>query len=344
MYKNTFDRCITSLESEGYSPKDLIKLVSLYDEPIDLYSMSKLTKVGISDVEYMAKVLAKRLVLEKQGEFYELNEFANSFIFIKLMPNRLEIKKIISRIKTYKNQLQEQLTRLEDRKTQNPTLRNMMDDWKPRNHIDTIAIAEVYHLFQKALTAIEKQDMKAVQKIVNDFKNNERITSHPYIRFQKARIYSRFLSLRNKSHREKLIPIICRSYEDAIEGIEFSYSFIKNTKSHGSILWIYGLFLKQELNNLERSTKYLEDARDVLAKIESAKKIYYSVLSTLTFNYHNLFRKTNDRAYKHRCIANHWKITKNSQDSIDSGFRFEPYMKSYSQKVGNGMQKKLKGS
>ena len=102
MYKNTFDNALKYLSENGYPVNEVMQIISLYDERIELYSISKLAKIDISYAERLCNYLLERLVLTKSGEYYELNEFAKRFVFIKLLPDRFELSKIKDRIKNHK--------------------------------------------------------------------------------------------------------------------------------------------------------------------------------------------------------------------------------------------------
>lgn len=91
MYKNTFDAALKYLSSNGHPINELLQVISLYDERIELYSISKLLSIGIADAERTCNYLLERLILKKTGEYYELNEFAKRFVFIKLLPDRFQL-------------------------------------------------------------------------------------------------------------------------------------------------------------------------------------------------------------------------------------------------------------
>lgn len=61
MYKNTFDNAIKELEDKGFSAKDIIIIASLYKEPIDLYSVSRLCRIDIAAANEVCNYLTKDL-------------------------------------------------------------------------------------------------------------------------------------------------------------------------------------------------------------------------------------------------------------------------------------------
>ncbi|WP_199455844.1 MULTISPECIES: hypothetical protein [unclassified Marinobacter] len=112
MYKNTFDSALKYLNDAGYPVIKVLQVISLYDERIELYSISRLTKTEISDAERLCNYLLERLILNKSGEYYELNEFAKRFVFIKLLPDRFELSNLKENIKQHKERMNQKLTEL----------------------------------------------------------------------------------------------------------------------------------------------------------------------------------------------------------------------------------------
>jgi hypothetical protein len=92
----------------------------LYDERIELYSISKLVKLDIADAERVCNYLLERLVLKKVGEYYELNAFAKRFVFIKLLPDRFVLSKLRDKIKSHKERMRQKLSELDDTLNESP--------------------------------------------------------------------------------------------------------------------------------------------------------------------------------------------------------------------------------
>jgi len=98
MYKNTIEHAIRSLEKERLNPINILKIISLYEVAIDQYSISFLSENDISSVEYICNFLSTKLILEKHGEAFSLNEFANKYVFIKYFPDRIEKKDLTNKL------------------------------------------------------------------------------------------------------------------------------------------------------------------------------------------------------------------------------------------------------
>ena len=318
MYKNTFDRTLKQLEKDGHDPRTLMAIMALYEEPIDLYSISKLSKIDIASTEYICRVLTSKLVLDKASEFYNINEFANNFIFIKLFPNELEAAKLKSAIREHKLNIATQRKKLDEQKINLTQVAGILQDWKPRNYIDERVIADAYLVYSKIKDAVDESNLPKIEEYISELTSNELISSHPYIKFQKARVYNMALGIFPPEKRTDIVEIILRSYEDTIQEIEFSYPYIKNTQSHGAVLWLYSIFLVREKNDVLRSTRYLEDARNIFSSTKN--KNYYGVLIFLGENYWELYNKTKDMEYKKQftVIANEFQ--ENKSKIADTGF------------------------
>lgn len=64
MYKNTIGQAIDFLEANNHKPIEILKVISLYDVPVDLYSLSKISGQAVQSVEYVCEYLATKIILE----------------------------------------------------------------------------------------------------------------------------------------------------------------------------------------------------------------------------------------------------------------------------------------
>jgi len=332
MYKNTLNQAISQLETDGYKPVDILKVISLYQVPIDLYSLSSLSNGSIIDTEHICNLLASKLILEKNQESYNLNEFADKFVLIKYLPNKIERKDLQDKIKNYRSKLTEQLEKLEFFRSLEPRLNHIIEDWKPKNSIDKIAIAETFSLFGEAKKAIEKRYGIKIESIKKDFDKNERMTSHPYVKYQKARTYE--LLLKNKSgiiiNRENILQIISKSYEEAIEAIDFYYPYIKNTLAYGAINCAYGLFILRDKRDPSYSLRFLEEACEIFKRLNVKDVVYYNVLSGLSYAYIKCYGFKRDRRYREEFIKIFNEFVSDKEQIIKSGFNYEVYLQRFS--------------
>ncbi len=160
------------------------------------------------------------------------------------------------------------------------------------NYIDKIVIAEAFGMFDKFKKALSKKNHDSISKLLEEYQRFEITTKHPYIRFQKARIFNQLYGF--KLTKENRIEEINRCYEDALESINSSYSYIQNTESHIAVLMLYGFFLYREIKDLERAIKYLEEAKSLVKKRD---KKFYLIRNELYKVYIEIYNKTNDKYY-----------------------------------------------
>lgn len=296
MYKNTFDSAIVDLEAKGFNPKELIIITSLYKEPIDLYSIGKLCRIDIGSASEICLYLTKCLIFIKNGEYFKLNEFASNFIFIKMLPDRIELNKIKDKVSSHKSRMVEKIDALDLRMEENSAIREMMDDWKPRNYIDKIIIAECFVGYKDFSKAIREKDKAWCDRLLKEFNENEMITNHPYVQYQKAQILTRFYKSKlYRAERAYLLNSIQRAYEDSIESIEFNYPHVRNTKSHGAVLMFFGIQLLEEFGNYSKAVRNLEEASKIINVPNS--KLFFDLRFYLAKAYMTMYQQTNNEAY-----------------------------------------------
>lgn len=305
MYKNTFDSAFSALEQKRMPVKDVVILISLYNEKIDLYSVSKLAKIDVPVSERLCNFLCERLILNKSGEFYELNEFAKRFVFIKLMPDRFQLSDLKDKIKTHKEKIKKTLTDVDATLNANKRLRENVNEWQPKNYIDKMIIAQTFDLYGKAKDCVRRKDRIEYDKVLKEMQEHSMVTNHPYVPVQFARILKDAYMLFHKNSNETL-DVIEKNYEQAIESIEYDYRYLINTKAYYSLLMLYGIFLCERRNAYSRAIRYLEDARDGFDK--SMKEPWFICCNYLSKSYLKLFQETNNGAYKDQLIKTFYSV------------------------------------
>ena len=326
MYKNTYDNAIKELESKNLTPNNIILLATLYKEKIDLYALSQLTKIGLNDVRYMANYLTSKLIFNKTHDFYSVNEFASRFIFISLMPNKREKEKLEESIFSYKKELNKKLSVLEEQMKSNIKIDRIISDWKPNNYVDKIVIAQVFQMFNEFMLIIRRKKTKELANLFSEYEKHEYTTKHPYVRFQKARILNKLLMERfygDKTKNERILEIK-RCYEDTLESINTSYSYIKHTESHIAVLMFFGFFLNRDLHDYPKAIRYLEDAMEL--QTNKSDKKYYLVPNELTSLYIKMNNETNDSYYLKQYEHVYERIVNSDVSKIDSSlFNIETF-------------------
>ena len=300
MYKNTFDSALYDLRAKGYPADRVIQVISLYDERIELYSISKLAEIEISAAESLCNILLERLVLVKMGEYYELNEFAKRFVFIKLLPGRVDLLKIKERILKHKTRMNEKLGALALAMSKKSALHKIVTEWQPRNYIDKIVMAELFDLYKEADAKAKQRNEISYNRYLKDFQEHTFITNHPYVAFQKARMLKLGLNTFRPGDKA-ILQEIERSYEEAIESIEFDYRYLLQTPAHSSLLMLFGVFLAAELQEFDRAIRYLEEAKTGLDL--SVGKSWFICCNYLAVSFRAKFAETSNAVYKSQLRA-----------------------------------------
>lgn len=330
MYKNTFDSALKYLESTGYPVNDVMQIISLYDERIELYSISKLANIDISEAENGCNYLLERLVLKKVGEYYELNEFAKRFVFIKLLPDRVELAKVKQRIKLHKERMKVKLKELDDALDNNSVLHQKVNEWQPRNYIDRIVIAELFSLYGEAIVCVGKRNKAGYEKYLKDFEEHSFVTNHPYVPLQKARLlkegHKRFYR-GNKA----ILDQVELSFEEAIESVEYEYRYLIGSVGHGSLLMLFGVFLCQQLKQYSRSIRYLEDAK--LYHNANKNKGWFVICNYLTIAYEGRYNETYDRTYLDQLKKLSREIIANQKSAEKNNFDIPRYIDKFSKLI-----------
>jgi hypothetical protein len=331
MYKNTIDHAIDFLKLKGHNPTDILKVISLYDVPVDLYSLSKIAEVNVNSTEFVCEFLSTKLILEKTGETYKTNDFANKFIISKYIPNRIELKRLKEKIRQHQKELEAKLRHLQVARKKEPLLDGIMNDWKPKNSIDKIAISEAFGLFGKTKDFFKANTTNSTNNVEYEFEKIEKMTSHPYIKFQKARCFQWILKNKRPTlkEREELKTKISKFFEDAIDTTDFYYPYIKNTKSYASINWIYGIFLSSVVQDYSKSLRYLEDAVFIFKRLKIKDKAYFTAVNNLSWVYSKLYKDEKDVLYLNELRSLVDEVSKNKRFLFNIEFDYNLYMRNF---------------
>lgn len=333
MYKNTFDSALNHLESSGHPVRLAMQIISLYDEKIELYSISKLTKNDVSDSERMCNYLLERLILKKTGEYYELNEFAKRFVFIKLLPDRFELSKLKDKIRNHKERMRKKLSELDGTLKKNSILHKNVLEWQPRNYIDKIVIAELFSLYGEAIKCVAKNDKQGYERYLKEFDDHSFVTNHPYVPLQKARLLKGGIK-KFYDKNDTILTQVEHLYEEAIESIEYDYRYLIGTIAHASLVMLFGVFLCENLKQEGRSIRFLEDAKRFYG--DKISKGWFITCIYLTKAYKNKYIETNDNAYKDQLLKIVREVLKKETKLIKSEIDTARYREDYSHWLQTG--------
>ena len=292
MFKDTFEQ----IESVFSNPELFYEILKVFavipNKGIDLSTVCFLTSISYPDVEAVAETLCNYLIIERNGNTYFLNQFAETYIIQRFIPDAQTFQSISDKIETRRREVQQALDKLEEDMKLGVELRNILKDWNVVTDSDRITAAKMYDLYGQVNTECNRGGKFKVQGVFEDFivksKECERITAHPFIKYQKARILQKIdnSNILDIKHNEE----IRKNYLDAIFTIKMvnQYSAIQSTKSYASLLWLYGHFLC-DCNNLIEAIRYLEDAKAAFESIKKCEDQYYQCTTLLGRSYLKLY-------------------------------------------------------
>lgn len=290
MYKNTFDKEIIKLNAKGIDAKKVLSTIAYYQEPIDLYSLVVLSKIGnLAMAEDICNELTQALILAKTNDMYELNDFAAKFILVKIIPNKVEAMSLSQEVSTYKFNRRQKLRRLDEILSSNAKLRTIMNDWAPRNNIERMSIAEAFALFSR-------HRFQLVSKTIKEFDEILAYSQHPFVKFQRARIFQDII--KQNGTKPEYLNIITKSYEEAIWSMTYDYTYMLQTKSYAATLWFYALFLMNTFDDHSTGVQYLEKAYEWHVEYKIDKETQNKIANDLKSTYWALYKKTKNNAYK----------------------------------------------
>jgi len=308
MYKNTFDSAISEIESKGINVdvKKLLTFMLIYKHPIDFHSIREMMDHKDSrELDTVLNGLIRKFIIVKNKGYYELHEFALKFIKTKFLPDQIQLKKYEKIVNDYKISYQEALRKLYEDKANFALIEPILDDWKPETESDIIAIANAYLEYskiKKELVGINSkpQLVELYEKTKSLFDSFEARSIHPYIKFQKARIFSLFQNnylfsfIESKSIREEII----KCYDEAYFSIKYRHSYIMKTESYAAFLWKYGINLieKRDYNTAARILEESIQQFEFVGQLRNKENIV-KVNTTLGLVYSKLFLMTGEELY-----------------------------------------------
>lgn len=340
MYKNTFDQTLEKLKE--YNVEKLLQVIALYDESIDIYAMNELTGIHIKDIELMCEILTTKLVLYKTQDLFRLNEFAIKFIFSKILPDKIERDKILNKIERYKEDIRSKINNLDKRKREDRFLREVMNDWKPQNNIDKITIASAFTEYGEVnnyirnikRTIYSKYEIsEKLEALEKRFRNYELKTTHPYVRYQKARVYKLFIdnNICDEDMQKIILNRIKGNFEEAKFSVEFNYQYIKGTLSYAAFLWIYGTFLRIYMHDYTSALSVLSQSKHLYDEKSIKDVNYIKMCNELASCYLKRFKATNDEDYLKKCKQTCSIIVKKENKSMINSFDFRRFRKEFAQ-------------
>lgn len=307
MFKDTFEEIEKNFSDDCELFYKILKIFAVYqNDGVDLNTICLLSKEPYPRVEAVADTLCNYLILEKSGEQFNLNNFAEKYIVNRFMPDATTFESLSSEIKQRETQIQHALNEL-DRDIKNRTeLAKILSDWCIISDSDRISAANMYRLYGRASREC-KNDSRfktetVLEQVISESKEAEEITAHPYIKFQKARILQ--LIDRSKILQETHTEEIEEGFRNAIFVIKTveRFSPIQSTKSYASLLWLFGQYLA-DISKKKEAIRYLEQGLKSFESMNIIDKEYYQCLSKLGTVYLDYFEMDRNENEKYLILA-----------------------------------------
>lgn len=301
MFKNTF----IELEERLIDHKELFtKLLQVFavfpKETIDIYTMCLLLDVGYAQIEPYLNMLCRFLILERKGDNYAINSFAEKYIVQRFLTDREAYEQLSTKIEKSVREIDEDLRSLNDDLEKNSKVKDIIDDWFITYEGDKIAAAKAYHLYQTVNQDCQKGTNFFVESAYREINDKivliEKMTMHPYVKFQKARMLQLvYLTgvLGKDVSRE-----IEKAFVDCIWVIKNNalYLKIKSTKNYASVLWIFGSFL-YSIGKITEAIRYLEEGYSCFGSLGKHDKEFYQCCSFLGRAYLDQYKENGNKTY-----------------------------------------------
>lgn len=315
MFKNSFEEILERYKNNHVLLATILKIFAVYpSDSLDLYTISTLSKESYSTIDPIIELLCRYLIVEKVGDNYKLNQFAEKYIIQLFMPDSESYEKLQAEIIGSIQKIQEEIKRLENDITTSKALRGIINDWSIISNGDKIAAAKAYKLYgdvkRDCSTGSAFHIYSSLEEAVKVIDSLERNTMHPYIKFQKARILQNIND--TKVLKEDYSQKINQAYNDTIWTIKTNpiYNSIKRTRSYASLLWIYAINISNKDTNENNllAIRYLEESIAVFETLKDTSNEYFSSVVLLGELYLKiyLYDRANNITYlrKARSISN----------------------------------------
>ncbi|HAV16095.1 MAG TPA: hypothetical protein DCW91_02330, partial [Acinetobacter nosocomialis] len=285
MFKDTFEQIeIVFANNADLFYKILRVFAVVQNGGIDLSTVCLLTQCSYPTVESAVDALCNFLIIEKKGNSYLLNQFAEKYIVGRFIPDAETFQKLSSGIAQRQRQIHDALEQLAIDIAQRPDFAKIMSDWKINTDSDRITAAKMYRIYGKVKRECDQSSKFKVESILEDFvresKESEEITAHPFVKYQKARILQ--IVDRSKVLDVRHIEEILSAYHNAIYVIKTveQYAPIQETKSYASLLWLFGQYLSDN-NSMQDAIRYLEESKESFEHQNISDQEYYQCVTLL---------------------------------------------------------------
>lgn len=262
MFQNTIQEILSNYAQYSETILSVLTCLSLRQEPLTadiLTAAHRNRNASVDEVEEILQLLAHYLVVEKLGDAYRINEFANHFILTSMSPPPEGKREWESRLLSAIRETEEQKATVADFKNTYPDLSDVLDEWSGESEEEGLAICHAFSLYETKRRVTRGNAGYELEMLSREFEGIEhQYSAHPYVYYQQARILKEL-------RQEKVIgdeynDQIKSNYEKCLMMIDTpSFIQIKRTKTYPSVLWIFSMFLL-ETDHLNEASRYANDA------------------------------------------------------------------------------------
>lgn len=229
-------------------------------------------------------VLCNYLIIEKRETQYALNSFAEKYIVGRFLPDAEQYNSLSTEITSRQRDVRRSLEQLNEDIKNRPPLAKIMSDWQIITDIDRINAAKMYELYGEVKHDCEISGRfrvaSSLEEALKRCEESERLTAHPFIKYQRARILQMIDNSRvlEEHHADS----IQKAFSDAIYSIKTigQYASIAQTKSYAALLWIYGQHLA-DAHDYPNSIRYLEEGKISFEEQKLSDQQYYQCCTRL---------------------------------------------------------------
>lgn len=260
MFQNTIEELYSIYPQISETIKSVLICLSLRPEALSADVLALAHKdSSIDEIDDILQLLTQYLVVEKAGDSYSINEFANHFIMTSLALSSAAKAKWESNLLSAMHMVEEQKMSVDEFKLNYPKLSEVLSEWCGTEENENLAICHAFTLYEYKKIITSGNAAYEIDNMNREFDYIEHMYSaHPYVFYQRARILKEL----RQDHiiGDEYNHLIKSNYDSCLMMINSpSFAQIKNTRTYPSILWIYAMFLLSS-NSLEPASHYADDA------------------------------------------------------------------------------------
>lgn len=278
MYQNTIEEIKRNHSGMKDAIEKVLQSMSIYEYPLDKEILASAHALDVELIEEILEILAKYLVIERAGDGYVINNFANEFVLVSMSIDSTTKASLRQKILTAVNESRRNSDTLAEYLEQYSALRGVITDWLGDSEKDCFAIAKAFVLYEDMKRINQKNADYEIQQCNMEFEGLiQQNSAHPYVYYQRARM---LLELR-------INGLIHDEYNSTIEDDfsrclmlidDYSFRTIKKTQTYPSILWIYSIFLNSTNKHI-KAAQYAEEAVGVFRNLGIKTNNYYDALA-----------------------------------------------------------------